>query len=154
MEKQKRNFITSFVVGARKGFNMSMNNMMPNVLFAFAIIQILNLSGLSTIIGNVCGPLMGIFGLPGIAATAVIAGVLSSGGGLGAAASLALSGDITSSDATILLVGICVFGSAVQYMGRVLGTADVESKHYPILFAADIGCGLLAMFVTSFIVGR
>lgn len=152
--KTKRNFIASFVEGARKGFNMSMNNMMPNVLFAFAMIQMLNLSGLSTVIGNVCSPIMGIFGLPGIAATAVIAGLLSSGGGLGAAASLALNGDITNSDAAILLVGICVFGAAVQYMGRVLGTADVENKHYPILFAANIGSGLLAMFVMSFIVGR
>ena len=107
--KEKINPINSFVAGARKGFSMSMNNMLPNVLFAFAMIQILNLSGLSNLIGKVCGPLMGIFGLPGIAATAVIAGILSSGGGLGATASLALSGQITNSDATILLVGICLF---------------------------------------------
>ena len=152
--KEKINPINSFVAGARKGFSMSMNNMLPNVLFAFAMIQILNLSGLSNLIGKVCGPLMGIFGLPGIAATAVIAGILSSGGGLGATASLALSGQITNSDATILLVGICLFGAAIQYMGRVLVTADVESKHYPVLFAVNIGTGLLAMFVTSFIVGR
>lgn len=45
--KEKINPINSFVAGARKGFSMSMNNMLPNVLFAFAMIQILNLSGLS-----------------------------------------------------------------------------------------------------------
>ena len=60
--KEKINPINSFVAGARKGFSMSMNNMLPNVLFAFAMIQILNLSGLSNLIGKVCGPLMGIFG--------------------------------------------------------------------------------------------
>ncbi|MGI6585342.1 MAG: nucleoside recognition domain-containing protein [Lutisporaceae bacterium] len=129
----KKNFLTSFVEGARKGFTMSMNNMAPNVLFAFALIQILNLSGLSKVIGTIFGPVMGIFGLSGITATVVVAGLLSTGGGIGAAASLALSGDITGNEAGILLVGIMMFGSCVQYMGRVLGTADVKSKYYPML---------------------
>ena len=153
-KEAKRNFVSSFVLGARNGFNMSMSNMAPNVLFAFAMIQILNLSGLSNVISAVCGPVMGLFGLPGIAATVVMAGLLSTGGGMGAAASLALSGDIGNNHAAILLVGVAMFGSAVQYMGRVLGTADVKSKYYPMLFAVNIICGFLAMLVTSFIVGR
>ncbi len=152
--KAKSNFVSSFVTGARNGFNMSMMNMAPNVLFAFALIQILNLSVLSTVIGNICGPIMAVFGLPGIAATAVVAGLLSTGGGMGAAASLALNGDIGGNHVAILLVGITVFGSFLQYMGRVLGTADIDSKHYPVLLIVNILCGFLAMLVTSFIVGR
>ena len=150
--KEKRNFISSFVEGARNGFKMSMNNMAPNVLFAFAMIQILKLSGLSDLIATICDPLMGIMGLPGIAATAVIAGIFSTGGGMGAAASLAVSGDINGEHAAILLVGIAVFGSAIQYMGRVMGTADIDSKHYPVMFAVDLLCGMLAMIVTSLII--
>ncbi len=145
--KEKRNFISSFVEGARNGFKMSMNNMAPNVLFAFAMIQILKLSGLSDLIATI-----GIMGLPGIAATAVIAGIFSTGGGMGAAASLAVSGDINGEHAAILLVGIAVFGSAIQYMGRVMGTADIDSKHYPVMFAVDLLCGMLAMIVTSLII--
>lgn len=152
--EKKRNFVTSFVVGARKGFSMSMNNMAPNVLFAFAIIHILNLSGLSTVIGKFFGPVMGVFGLPGIAATVVMAALLSTGGGVGAAASLALNGDINAAQTGILLVGIMMFGSLVQYIGRVLGTADVDSKHYPVLIVTNIVCGLLAMLIASFILGR
>ena len=152
--EKKRNFLESFVLGARNGFAMSMNNMAPNVLFAFAMIRILNLSGLSSVIGTVFGPIMGVFGLPGIAATVVVAGLLSTGGGVGAAASLALSGDITHPHAAILLVGIMVFGSAVQYLGRVLGTADVKSRHYPFLFVVNFLSGMLAMLTMSFIVGR
>ena len=144
----KTNILTSFVSGARKGFTMSMNNMMPNVLFAFALIQILNLSGLSGIIGKVFGPVMGVFGLPGMAAAVVVAGLLSTGGGIGAAASLALSGDIDGAGATVLLVGIMMFGSCIQYMGRVLGTADVESKRYGFLVVNNIVWGFIAMFVT------
>lgn len=149
--KVKSNILTSFVAGARKGFTMSMNNMLPNVLFAFALIRILNLSGLDSIIGKVFGPVMGVFGLPGIAAAVVVAGLLSTGGGMGAAASLALSGDINATQAAVLLVGIAMFGSCIQYMGRVLGTADIESKHYGFLVANDIVLGLLAMFVTNLI---
>lgn len=152
MSEKKRNFVESFVLGARNGLNMCLMNMAPNVLFAFAIINIVHMSGLSQIIGRVFGPVMAIFGLPGIAATAVVAGLLSTGGGIGAAASLALSGDITHAHSTILLVGIAVFGSAVQYMGRVLGTADIPSKHYPALFAANVASGFMAMFVMNIII--
>lgn len=149
MAEKKRNFVESFVLGARNGVNMCLMNMAPNVIFAFALINIVHMSGLSTIIGKIFGPVMAIFGLPGIAATAVVAGLLSTGGGVGAAASLTLSGDITHVHSTILLVGIAVFGSAIQYMGRVLGTADVPSKHYPMLFLANIGSGFMAMFVMN-----
>lgn len=151
-KKAKGNFISSFVVGARSGLNMSLNNMAPNVLFAFALIQILNLSGLSDLISTICGPVMGVFGLPGIAATVVVTGLLSTGGGIGAAASLALSGDLNSAHAAILLAGIMTFGSCLQYMGRILGPADVDGKHYPILVASDVLCGFLAMFITNLIV--
>lgn len=152
VKEKKRNFVESFVVGARNGLNMSFMNMAPNVVFAFAMINIIRMSGFDKIIGIVFGPVMGIFGLPGVAATAVIAGLLSTGGGVGAAASLTLSGDITHAHSTILLVGIAVFGSAVQYTGRVLGTADVESKHYPALFISNFGSGLMAMFVMNLII--
>lgn len=152
MREKKRNFVESFVLGARNGLNMCLMNMAPNVLFAFAIINIVHMSGLSLIIGRVFGPVMAIFGLPGIAATAVVAGLLSMGGGIGAAASLTLSGDITHAHSTILLVGIAVFGSAVQYMGRVLGTADIPSRHYPALFIANVVSGFMAMFVMNIII--
>ena len=154
VKKKKVNPINSFVAGARSGFNMSMNNMLPNVLFAFSLIKILDLSGLTEIIGNVCGPVMAIFGLPGVASTAIIAGILSTGGGLGAAASLATSGLIGANHVAVLLVGSVMYGSLIQYVGRVLGTADVDSKHYPALIAIDLLNSFLAMFVTSFIVGR
>ena len=45
------------------------------------------------------------------------------------------------------------FGSCLQYMGRILGPADVDGKHYPILVASDILCGFLAMIVMNLIMG-
>lgn len=32
-----------FVIGARKGFNIAINNLMPNVLMAYVIAEMLNL---------------------------------------------------------------------------------------------------------------
>ena len=32
-----------FVIGARKGFNIAINNLVPNILMAYAVAEILNL---------------------------------------------------------------------------------------------------------------
>ena len=100
--KEKKTIVDAFVEGARNGYKISINSMVPNVLFAFVLIQILNLTGLSDILGKVCQPIMGIFGLPGIAATVLIAGFLSVGGGVGAAASLYASGALGETRETLM----------------------------------------------------
>ena len=149
---EKRNFLQSFVMGARNGFNLSFTSMAPNVLFAFAMIHILNLTGLTNLIGTIFGPVMAVFGLPGISATVIIAGILSTGGGVAAAAGLATTGQLNSTEVAILLVGIMLFGSLVQYVGRVLGHKEIKSKHYPILIAFNLLAAFLGMFVTQFFV--
>ena len=59
-------FITDvFVKGAINGWNLITHSTIPNVLMAFVIIKILNISGLLAIIGKVFSPIMMIFGLPG-----------------------------------------------------------------------------------------
>lgn len=148
----KNNFLQDFVAGARNGFNLSFNSMLPNVLFAFAMIRILNLTGLTDIIAKVFGPVMGVFGLPGISATVVIAGILSTGGGVGAAAGLATSGDLGAGHVAILLTGLMLFGSLVQYTGRILGLSGIKSKHYPFLIATNLIVGFLGMFIAQFFV--
>ena len=47
----KKTVVDAFVEGARNGFGISANSMAPNVMFAFVLIQILNLTGLSDILG-------------------------------------------------------------------------------------------------------
>ena len=86
--KVKKTVVDAFVEGARNGFQISSNSMAPNVMFAFVLIQILNLTGLSDILGVIFQPVMAVFGLPGIAATVLIGSFLSIGGGVGVAASL------------------------------------------------------------------
>lgn len=45
-----------FVIGARKGFNIAINNLVPNILMAYAVAEILNLLGVMSFLGNVFGP--------------------------------------------------------------------------------------------------
>ena len=77
--EKKGNIIDAFVGGARNGFKIGTNSMVPNIIFGFAVISILNLTGLMEIIGKVFTPIMGIFGLPGVAATAWMAIFVSMG---------------------------------------------------------------------------
>ena len=73
-----------FVKGAVQGWNICVTSTIPNVLMAFVIIKILNHSGLLALIGQIFSPIMGIFGLPGEAATVLLGGWMSMGGGVGA----------------------------------------------------------------------
>lgn len=149
---KRKGFLPAFVEGANQGIKVGFTSMIPNVIFAFAMIQFLNMTGLTDLIGRLFQPVMAIVGLPGIAATAIMAAFLSTGGGIGVAAGLAASGQLNSRETVIILVGIILCGAMVQYVGRLLGTAGVSSKHYGPLIAINVITAFLGMFVTQFLV--
>ena len=146
-------FITDvFVKGAINGWNLITHSTIPNVLMAFVIIKILNISGLLAIIGKVFSPIMMIFGLPGEAATVLIAGWMSIGGGVGVAAALIDQGSIGVRDIAILCPAIVLMGSQVQYMGRCLGVIGTSAKRIPVLMGISIINALIAMLIMNFVV--
>ena len=146
-------FITDvFVKGAINGWNLITHSTIPNVLMAFVIIKILNISGLLAIIGKVFSPIMMIFGLPGEAATVLIAGWMSIGGGVGVAAALIDQGSIGVRDIAIVGPAIVLMGSQVQYMGRCLGVIGTSAKRIPVLMGISIINALIAMLIMNFIV--
>ncbi|MBW1251737.1 YjiG family protein [Pantoea allii] len=136
-----------FVIGARKGFHIAINNLMPNVLMAYVIAEMLNLLGVMQIIGHVCAPLMGLFGLPGEAITVLLTAWLSSSAGTGVAVSLLSKGQLDVGQITILAPAIFLMGSQLQYMGRLLGVADVPKKYWPLLMAVSILNAVIAMLI-------
>ncbi|MDD4084558.1 MAG: hypothetical protein GX084_03475 [Acholeplasmataceae bacterium] len=141
-----------FVIGARKGFTVATQNLLPNVLMAYTISQILNLLGVMKFVGSIFGPAMGIFGLPGEAITVLLTAWLSSSAGTGIAVSLLSSGQINGTHATILIPAIFLMGSQLQYMGRLLGVADVPKKYWPLLMLTSILNACAAMLVMRFFV--
>ena len=145
--KEKKMVTDVFVEGARKGWNVGVSSIIPNVLMAFVIIHALNITGALKFLGNVFAPVMAIFGLPGEAATVLMGAWLSMGGGVGVAVSLFAQGSLNGTHIAILTPAIFLMGAQIQYAGRLLGTAEVESRHYGILFGICILNAILAMLV-------
>ena len=92
-------------------------------------------------------PLMGLFGLPGEAITVLLTAWLSSSAGTGVAVSLLTKGTLDITAITILAPAIFLMGSQLQYMGRLLGVADVPKKYWPLLMGVSILNAVIAMLV-------
>ena len=140
-----------FVDGARKGWNIAVASIVPNVIMAFAVIQVLKITGLLQLLGNVFSPVMAIFGLPGEAAMVLLAAWIANGGGVGVAASLFTAGTINDAHVTILLPAIFLMGAQLQFMGRCLGTIGVQSGLYAAYFSISVINAMGAMLLTRLI---
>ncbi|WP_392566486.1 YjiG family protein [Utexia brackfieldae] len=151
-KKETNNPFDIFVIGARKGFNIAINNLMPNVLMAYVIAYILNVLGLMELLGSVFSPLMSVFGLPGVAITVLLTAWLSASAGTGVAVSLFAHQQLGITDITILAPAIFLMGSQLQYMGRLLGVADVPKKYWPLLMLTSIFNAFIAMIIMRLIV--
>ena len=154
MSEQSNNKLLTdvFVEGARKGWDIAVHNTIPNVLMAFVIIHILKVSGALDIIGKYLGLVMLPLGLPGESIAVIMAAFLSWGGSAGVLVALVQNGTLTAPDIAVLIPGMALVGSTVQYMGRVLGVLGIPGKHYLVLFGICILNAYLAMFVMSLIV--
>lgn len=148
---QKKTILDLFIDGARKGFTIGTTSLLPNVMMAFVIIRILDVTGLLQLIGVVFQPVMGLWGLPGEAATVLITALMSMGGGVGVAMSLYTAGSLDAMQVTVLLPAIYLMGNPVQNVGRCLGIAGVSTKHYPAIILICVINALLSIWAMHFI---
>lgn len=142
----KKTIMDLFVEGARQGWSIATTNTMPNVVMAFVLIQALKVTGLMDLIGTIFKPIMGLWGLPGEAATVLLASFMSMGGGVGVAAGLYASKIMSGVDITVVIPAIYLMGSQIQYLGRCLGSADVNAKYYGPIIGIAVLNALLAMW--------
>lgn len=149
---KKKNAIDLFIEGARNGWTIGTTSMLPNVLMAFVLIQILNITGLMGWIGKVAGPVMLLWGLPGEGLVVLLGAFMSMGGGVGVAAGLIANGALSPVHVTILAPAIMLMGALVQYMGRCLGTADANRKWWGWQILICVVNALVAMWIMRFIV--
>ncbi|OOF70172.1 YjiG family protein [Rodentibacter caecimuris] len=155
MSEQKKLITDIFVEGAKKGWNIAVSSTIPNVLMAFVIIYILNASGLLKLLGQYIGFIMTPLGLPGESIAVFLAAFLSWGGAAGVLVALVKVGTLQAAHIAILIPGMALVGSTVQYMGRVLGVLGVlgvPGKHYLVLFGICIINAYLAMLLMRFII--
>lgn len=147
---QKKTLPDIFVEGAKKGWNVGVGSIIPNVLMAFVLIHALRLSGLLDVLGTIFNPVMGLFGLPGQAVMVLVGAWMSMGGGVGVAASLFAAKILTPTHVTILLPAIFLMGAQLQYMGRLLGTAGIQGRYYPMMFGISILNAVISMLIMRF----
>ena len=151
VQPERKEIVTDvFVRGAKKGWGIAIGSMLPNVVMAFVIIKALDITGILTLVGNTCGPVMEIFGLPGKAIVVLLGAWLSAGGGVGTA--LHSSGALNGTDLAILTPAIFLMGSQVQYLGRVLGVIGVSGKMVPIIMTVPVIVAILSLWVMRLIV--
>jgi spore maturation protein SpmB len=136
--KIKPNVLDLFVEGARRGFTIGTTSLLPNVVMAFVIIRILDVTGLLKIIGISFAPIMSLWGLPGEAATV--------------AASLYNNGILDPVQVTILVPSIYLMGNPVQNVGRCLGISAVNTRHYAAIIGICIINALLSIWAMRLIV--
>ena len=151
VQERKKNVLDLFVEGARRGFTIATTSLLPNVMMAFVIIRILDVTGLLKIIGVVCSPIMALWGLPGEAATVIITSIMSMGGGIGVAVSLYSSGVMDATQVTVLVPAIYLMGNPVQNVGRCLGISGVNTKHYGMIIGICVINALLSIWAMRLI---
>lgn len=149
----KKMMITDvFVNGAFQGWNIATHSTIPNVLMAFVIIKMLNISGALDFIGTCLGPVMAIFGLPGEAAMILLGGWMSMGGGVGVAVALFDKGAVDGTQLAIVIPAIYLMGSQVQYMGRCLGVIGIQGSDMFKIMAVPPIVALLCLWVMRLVV--
>ena len=142
----------AFINGAKNGMHLAINSTIPNMIMAFSLIQVLNLTGVLGLLEVFFTPLMSIFGLPGAGAAILIAAFVSTGGGIGTAMALFASGALDINHLPIALMGIFILGAQVQFIGRIIGTAGVSSKYVPQIILTNVFLAFIGMYLMKWIV--
>ena len=152
MQEQKEGIMAGFTGGAYSGFMIGVKNIIPNLVFAYAIMEFLNITNLMSIVEVVFRPVMMILGLPGVAAPSLLMGFLTTSGGLGIVANLFSNGMLTPKQVAMLLVGIMCLGASIQYIGRVLSTSGIKTKYYPYMMVINVLNAIIGIIITRIVI--
>ncbi len=130
--------------GAKEGFYIGIENILPAMVLGCVIIRFLELTGLVNLIGKVFAPVMGIFGLPG-GGNCVNVGVFAKAAGAATAANLYAAGTINAAQATILVVPCMLMGTLVGHYARIVLVAGTNPKYRSHLLGLPILLSLAGM---------
>lgn len=148
---KKASIIEIFMKGAKKGFYIGVEQMIPAVILGYVIVSFLELSGLLDLLGKVFSPIMAIFGLPGEAVVVLISAFLSKAAGAATAANMFGSGILNAAQCTILIMPCMLMGTLVGHFARIVLVADVNEKHRGLMLAVPIIDSIGAMLVMRLI---
>lgn len=146
------NALEVFISGLRKGAAIGVRFMLPALIAAFVVIEMLQVSGMLRLLAEHVSGVMAVFGLPGEALAVLIAAWASAAGAIGMVAGLASRGLLTPEHVAILLPGILLMGSQLQFFGRILAVAGVSSERVPVMMAIGLMNAVGAMLIMRFLI--
>lgn len=147
----KTSIVEVFMKGAKKGFYIGVEQILPAMILGYVIIQFLKLTGLIDILSVVFGPIMGIFGLPGEAIVVLLSAFFSKAAGAAAAANLFGEGVLTAAQCTILVMPCMLMGTLIGHFARIILVSDVNPKHRGLMLLVPLVDSVVGMLVMKLI---
>lgn len=144
MENNK-SIVETFMNGARKGVEIGLNQIIPAMVLGYTIVAVLKLTGLIDILGNLFGPVMGVFGLPGESVVVLVSAFFAKAAGAATAANLYMAGTINAAQATILLIPSMLMGTLIGHYARIVLVTDVNPKYRTLLLLIPLITSVLGM---------
>lgn len=149
---QKRSLIEEFVFGAKNGFYLGVERIIPAMILAYVLILFLKTTGLMNIIGTIVAPVMAIFGLPGEAIVALISAFFAKAAGCATAATLYNDGVINAAQATILFPACITMGTLIGHFVRCVMASGTNPKHHGFMIVIPVIDAVVSMLLTRLII--
>lgn len=142
----------AFFSGCKEGLNLALYGILPRVMVAFILISILQSTGIMELISKAFAPIMQLWSLPGESAVVLATAIFSNAAAVGTIVSMFASGSLSAADATILMPGLYLMGALLQFTARVLQTAEVPRRLWPLMFGFCLVNSGIAMWVMALLI--
>ena len=149
--EQKKSIIEVFLKGARGGFYVTVEQILPAMILGYVIVEFLEITGLMEIVGKIFGPIMGVFGLPGAAVAVLISAFFAKAAGAATAANMFAQGVITAAQATILIMPCMLMGTLVGHYARIILVSDVNPAYRKVMLFVPLLTSVVAMLAMRLI---
>ncbi len=145
--EKKQSMIEIFINGAKKGWNVAINTIMPAMVLGYALVQAFKVTGALDVLGKIGGPVMSIFGLPGEAITVLISAFFAKAAGAATAFNLYQAGILTAAQATLCIMPSMLMGTLVGHYARIVLVTEANKKYTPLFFAIPIIDSIIGMLI-------
>lgn len=143
----QKSVVEIFMGGCKKGFYIGVEQILPAMILGYAIVRFLELTGVIPYLGDIFGPVMQLFGLPGESIVVLLSAFFSKAAGAATAANLYMTGSINAFQATILIMPCMLMGTLVGHYARIVLVADVNPKRRLLLLAVPIFDSVVGMLL-------
>lgn len=144
---KKQSVIEVFMAGARKGRGVAVNTIMPAMVLGYVLVQVFKVTGIMDVLAGVCGPVMGLFGLPGEAITVLISAFFAKAAGAATAFNLYREGVLTAAQATICIMPSMLMGTLVGHYARIVLVTETNKKYTGLMFLIPLIDSVIGMLL-------